>query len=75
MRKLKIETYQGKEPTETIHIPLALVNVLAKMFAGKSHESVVSAINEAAKIKEFNGVVLEIEEHQNGGEKTIFSIV
>lgn len=75
MRKLKIDTFQGGEPAETIKIPLALVGLLLNVFAGKSRDSVMKAINEATKIEGFTGVVLEIEEHQNGGEKTVFSII
>ncbi|HCH1224717.1 hypothetical protein D5E87_26350 [Vibrio parahaemolyticus] len=75
MKKLRIDTYAQNQLEETIHIPVALVSLLVKTFAGSSSESVIKAVNEVSKVEGFDGLILEVENHKKTGRKAVFSIV
>ncbi len=73
MKMLKIETFVDNKHEGTVRIPLALATIIAKPFLKKVGKENAHAIQEALNIKDYQGVILEVEDHQDN-EKVVFSI-
>ncbi|WP_159654301.1 hypothetical protein [Vibrio atypicus] len=73
MSKLKIVTYKQGIEEGTIKIPLTLARMISTPFLNRLNSEQAQVIREAFDIKDYQGVILEIEEHKTD-ERIIFFI-
>jgi hypothetical protein len=76
MAKLKIEVHEGGKPSATITIPLWLARTASKVLPSSLGKDMrkkidIDAILQAAEDPEAHGVILQVEDHEDGDKVTI----